>query len=301
MNTVEGYAMSSWERGYGDFVLVPDLGTLRMLPWHEGTALVLADLAWTDGSPVTASPRQILKAQTDRLAARGWTAFAGTELEFCVFIDSYEQAHAKAWRDLTPANLYNVDYSVLGSGRVEPLMRRIRLGMAGAGHVRRVVQGRVQPRPARDRVPVHGRGDHVRQPFDLQDRCQGDRRAGGHEHHVHGQAERARGQLLPHPPVAAGLGGEPGARRGRALRPVPGGRALPGRAARRACRAHAFLRAERQLLQALRAGQLRPHRRALGRGQPDLCLSAWSGPGTRCARRTGCPAATSTRTWRSPR
>jgi glutamine synthetase len=82
---------------------------------------------------VTASPRQILKAQTDRLAARGWTAFAGTELEFCVFNDSYEQAHAKAWRDLTPANLYNVDYSVLGTGRVEPLMRRIRLGMAGAG------------------------------------------------------------------------------------------------------------------------------------------------------------------------
>jgi glutamine synthetase len=133
MNTVEGYAMSSWERGYGDFVLVPDLGSLRMLPWHAGTALAIADLAWTDGTPVTASPRQILKAQTDRLAARGWTAFAGTELEFCVFNDSYEQAHAKAWRDLTPANLYNVDYSVLGTGRVEPLMRRIRLGMAGAG------------------------------------------------------------------------------------------------------------------------------------------------------------------------
>jgi glutamine synthetase len=133
MNTVDGYAMSSWERGYGDFVLVPDLGTLRVLPWHEGTVLALADLAWTDGTPVTASPRQILKAQTDRLAARGWTAFAGTELEFCVFTDSYEQAHAKAYRDLTPANLYNVDYSILGTGRVEPLMRRIRLGMAGAG------------------------------------------------------------------------------------------------------------------------------------------------------------------------
>ena len=133
MNTVDGYEMSSWERGYGDFVLIPDLGTMRHLPWHEASALVLADLAWTDGSPVAASPRQILKAQTDRLAARGWTAFAGTELEFCVYRDSFEDAQAMAYRDLTPVNLYNVDYSILGTGRVEPLMRRIRLGMSGAG------------------------------------------------------------------------------------------------------------------------------------------------------------------------
>ena len=133
MNTVDGYAMSSWDRGYGDFVLVPDLSTLRLLPWHEGTALLLADLAWEDGTPVVASPRQILKAQTDRLAAHGWTAFAGTELEFVVYTETYEQAQAKAFRDLTPANQYNIDYSVLGTSRVEPLMRRIRAGMAGAG------------------------------------------------------------------------------------------------------------------------------------------------------------------------
>jgi glutamine synthetase len=133
MNTVDGYAMSSWERGYGDFVLVPDLATLRWLPWHDGTVLLLADLAWHDGTPVTASPRQILKAQTARLAARGWTAYAGTELEFVVFTESYEQAEAKAFRDLTPVNLYNNDYSILGGSRVEPLLRRIRLGMAGAG------------------------------------------------------------------------------------------------------------------------------------------------------------------------
>jgi len=133
MNTVDGYAMSSWERGYGDFVLVPDLATLRLMPWHEGTALLLADLAWEDGSPVVASPRQILKAQADRLAAHGWTAFAGTELEFVVYTETYEQAQAKAFQDLTPANQYNIDYSVLGTSRVEPLMRRIRVGMAGAG------------------------------------------------------------------------------------------------------------------------------------------------------------------------
>ncbi len=133
MNTVDGYAMSSWERGYGDFVLVPDLGSLRTLPWHEGTALLLADLAWEDGSPVVASPRQVLKAQTDRLAARGWTAYVGTELEFVVFTDTYEQAQASGFRNLTPANQYNIDYSILGTSRVEPLMRRIRLGMSGAG------------------------------------------------------------------------------------------------------------------------------------------------------------------------
>ena len=82
MNTVDGYAMSSWERGYGDFVLVPDLGTLRRVPWQPATALVLADLAWEDGAPVVASPRQILRRQVERLAERGWLAMAGTELEF---------------------------------------------------------------------------------------------------------------------------------------------------------------------------------------------------------------------------
>jgi glutamine synthetase len=133
MNTVDGYAMSSWDRGYGDFVLVPDLSTLRRVPWHDGTALVIADLTWLDGAPVVASPRQILAAQTARLAERGLVALAGTELEFIVFRDTYEQAAAKDYRDLTPANQYNVDYSILGTSRVEPLLRRIRNEMAGAG------------------------------------------------------------------------------------------------------------------------------------------------------------------------
>ena len=133
MNTVDGYAMSSWERGYGDFVLVPDMATLRRLPWHEGTAMVIADLTWLDGAPVVASPRQILKAQIARLAERGLVALAGTELEFIVYQDTYEEAAAKHYYDLVPANAYNVDYSILGTSRVEPLLRRIRLGMAGAG------------------------------------------------------------------------------------------------------------------------------------------------------------------------
>jgi glutamine synthetase len=133
MNTVEGYAMSSWERGYGDFVMAPDMATLRRVPWHPGTALVLADLTWLDGAPVLASPRQILAAQVARLASRGWVAMAGTELEFVVYTDSYEQAAAKGYQDLVPANQYNVDYSILGTSRIEPLLRRVRLGMTGAG------------------------------------------------------------------------------------------------------------------------------------------------------------------------
>jgi glutamine synthetase len=133
MNTVSGYAMSSWERGYGDFVLRPDLATLRRVPWQQGTAMLLADLTWLDGEPVVASPRQILRHQRDRLAARGWQALVGTELEFIVFRDSYEQAWHKAYRDLVPGNLYNVDYSILGTSRVEPLLQRIRNDMAGAG------------------------------------------------------------------------------------------------------------------------------------------------------------------------
>ena len=102
MNTVDGYAMSSWDRGYGDFVLMPDPGTMRLLPWHPGTALVIANLTWLDGAPVLASPRQILAAQTARLAERGWTAMVGTELEFIVYQDSYEQAAAKDYRESGP-------------------------------------------------------------------------------------------------------------------------------------------------------------------------------------------------------
>ncbi len=133
MNTVEGYDMSSWDRGYGDFALVPDLDTLRPLPWLPGTVMLMADVRWEDGSDVVASPRQILRRQLARLAERGWTAAAGTELEFIVFRDTYEQAWHKAYRDLEPANLYNVDYSLLGTSRVEPLLRDIRNHMQAAG------------------------------------------------------------------------------------------------------------------------------------------------------------------------
>jgi glutamine synthetase len=133
MNTVGGYEMSSWERGYGDFVLKPDMTTMRRLPWLPATALVLADVTWLTGAPVVASPRQVLAAQAARLAERGWVALAGTELEFIVYRDSFEQAADKGYANLVPANQYNVDYSILGTSRIDPLLRRITGGMGGAG------------------------------------------------------------------------------------------------------------------------------------------------------------------------
>ncbi len=114
-------------------MLRPDLDTLRPVPWQEGTVICLADVAWEDGSDVIVSPRQILRAQLARLAERGWRANAGTELEFIVFRDTYEQAWHKGYREMEPANLYNVDYSLLGTARIEPLMRRIRNSMQDAG------------------------------------------------------------------------------------------------------------------------------------------------------------------------
>ena len=135
MNTVEGYAMSSWDTGYGDMVMRPDLDTLHREPWNPGTVGLLCDVLWEDGSDVVASPRQVLRRQLGRLADAGMTAYVGTELEFIVFLDSYEEAWLSGYRDLTPANLYNVDYSMLGTARVEPLLRRIRNEMYEAGMV----------------------------------------------------------------------------------------------------------------------------------------------------------------------
>ena len=133
MNTVAGYEMSSWERGYPDMAMMPDTNTLRYIPWQDGAALLLADVAWLDHSDVVASPRQILKKQIKALQEAGMKAMVGTELEFIVYNNTYEQAFTKGYKDLTPSNQYNVDYSILGGSRVEPLLRAIRSGMSGAG------------------------------------------------------------------------------------------------------------------------------------------------------------------------
>jgi glutamine synthetase len=133
MNTVDGFAMSSWDRGYGDLLMHPDFDTLRLVPWHPGTALVHCDVEWLDGSPVVASPRQILRRQLARLDELGHDAFAATELEFQVFNTSFEDAWRRGYHNLEASSQYNVDYSMIGTGRIEELLRDIRNSMAGAG------------------------------------------------------------------------------------------------------------------------------------------------------------------------
>jgi glutamine synthetase len=133
MDPQPGYAMASWERGYGDFHLKPDPATLRRVPWLEGTALVLCDVTWEDGSPVVASPRQVLRTQVERARAAGYDAMFGSELEFFLLKESYAEAHAKHYRDLTPSVPYILDYHILATTYDEPLLRQIRNGMQAAG------------------------------------------------------------------------------------------------------------------------------------------------------------------------
>ena len=133
MNTVDGYHHSSWEKGYGDMAMIPDLATLRLVPWIAGTAMVTADLKWLDETAVAPAPREILKTQIARLAERGLVSQVATELEFIVFDNTYRDAWSKGYVGLTPASDYNIDYALLASTRMEPLLRDIRLSMEGAG------------------------------------------------------------------------------------------------------------------------------------------------------------------------
>lgn len=133
MNTVEGYAMSSWEKGYGDMEFALDFDTIRVLTHLPATAMIQCDLVWLDHAPVVQSPRTILKAQLAKAADLGFIALAGTELEFIAFDTTYEDAWQSGYRDMTPVNQYNVDYSIVGTSRVEPLLRDIRNHMFAAG------------------------------------------------------------------------------------------------------------------------------------------------------------------------
>jgi len=141
MNTVEGYTISSWAKGYGDMAMIPDLETLRLVPWLPATALVIADMTWLDEAPVVQSPREILKTQIAKLAEIDLVPFVGTELEFIVFDDSYRSAWAKKYEGLTPASDYNIDYALLASTRMEPLMRDIRNSMDAAGMYSEGIKG----------------------------------------------------------------------------------------------------------------------------------------------------------------
>jgi glutamine synthetase len=133
MDPLPGYEMANWEKGYGDFAIAPDLATLRRIPWLDRTALVLCDVANHDGSPVVASPRQVLIAQYERAHELGYTPMFASELEFYLYKESYAQAHEQDYRDLTPTIPYILDYHVLATTMDENVLGPIRRGIQGAG------------------------------------------------------------------------------------------------------------------------------------------------------------------------
>ncbi len=133
MDPVPGYEMANWEKGYGDFAIVPDPSTLRRVPWLDRTALILCDVANHDGSPVVASPRQVLIAQYERAREMGYTPFFASELEFYLYKESYAEAHEKDFSGLTPTIPYILDYHILATTMDEQYLGAMRRGMHAAG------------------------------------------------------------------------------------------------------------------------------------------------------------------------
>ncbi len=134
MATPDGYAASSWQKGYGDYVMAPDLTTIRVVPWLEGTAMVLCDiLDHHTHAPVPHAPRQMLKRQIERLKALGFEAMMATELEFFLFEKSFDDIRKDGFRDLTPISGYNEDYHILQTTKEEAVMRPIRNHLFAAG------------------------------------------------------------------------------------------------------------------------------------------------------------------------
>jgi glutamine synthetase len=133
MDPVPGYELANWEKGYGDFAIVPDLQTLRRIPWLDRTALVLCDVRNHDGTPFTPSPRQVLLAQYDRARQMGYMPMFASELEFYLYKESYSEAHERDYRGLTPTIPYILDYHILATTMDEWIIGQIRRGMQGAG------------------------------------------------------------------------------------------------------------------------------------------------------------------------
>ena len=269
MNTLPGFEMSGWDSGYGDFVFRPDLATLRRCTWLEGTVMVQADMTWHDGSPVAQAPRSILKAQLARLEERGWSAKIGSELEFILFRETYEDSRAKGYRDLVPANAYNVDYSIFGTTIVEDVIRPIRKHMANAGLV-------VEDSKGECNFGQHEVNFRYADALKMADDHAIYKNAAkeiawqrGVGAVVHREVQRARGQLVPHPLLVLGRRREPVPRPGRA-RPLAAVRVVHRRPARAHHRARVLLRAQRELVQALRPRIVRADRDGVGRGQPHV-------------------------------
>jgi glutamine synthetase len=132
MEPLPGFKLTSWEKGYGDMHMIPDMGTLRHIPWLPKTALVFCDVYTEEGEPIEEAPRWVLRRQFERAAEAGYTVKMGSELELYLFRESFEQARAQRYQGLTPVSAYLEDYHILQTTREEPLVRAIRNGMEGA-------------------------------------------------------------------------------------------------------------------------------------------------------------------------
>ena len=193
MATAGGFALTSWDRGYGDFVLRPDLSTLRLVPWHDRTVLLFADVEQVDGFRLDVSPRQILREQVARLARRGWTGLSGTGVVEVHGLHRHrdESAWRTGYRALTPANLYNVDYSLQGTGRIERLLGRIRRSMRAAGMSVESVKGECNFGQHEIALATGGAPTRPDDTSPVQARGKGDRRPGGVQPYLHGEVRRA--------------------------------------------------------------------------------------------------------------
>ncbi len=132
MEPLPGFTLTSWERGYGDMKMVPDLGTWRLVPWLPRTALVFCDVYTEEGEPIEEAPRWVLKRQLERAGKRGLTVKTASELELYLFRESFDEARAKRYHGLTPVSNYLEDYHILQTSKEEPLVRAIRNAMEAA-------------------------------------------------------------------------------------------------------------------------------------------------------------------------
>ena len=254
--------------------------------------MLMADLAWENGDDVTASPRQILRRQLARLAERGLARL---------------RRHRAGVRGLRRQLRGRLAARLPRHVPRQPLQRRLlpprhgphrapaapdQARHGGRGAVRRVRQGRVQPRPARDRLPLRRGAGDLRQPLHLQERRQGDRGPGGQVDHLHGQAERARGQLLPHPHLAAERGRRAGHGGRRAARAVRARRRASSPGSSPACASSPSSTPRTSTPTSGTSPAASPPPRSSGAWTTAPARCAWSATGSRCGSRTGCRAAT---------
>ena len=200
MEPLPGYEYASWETGYGDFRMVPDVSTLRWCPWLEKTAMVICDIADEDtGEPVEVAPRQILKRQIARAAEKGFVIKTGSELEFYLFRDGYDDIADGGYRNLRPSSTYIMDYHMLQTTKDEWIIRQIRNGMLGAGIPIEFSKGEFGKGQHEINITYADALTHGRLPLDLQARREGDLSRERCRRHVHGEVDDGRGRLVvPH-------------------------------------------------------------------------------------------------------